>query len=118
MRRLLLSAIIAIFRRGESIQPVFGFFICFIYASLVGAAAPYVDSEDDFLARCSSQIIVLVYFVTHARCLDMSEERDATKDTYRQILFLVGVVAPLALIALVRAPRPWKGSGVICVVRR
>ena len=52
VRRLLLSAIIAIFRRGESIQPAFGFFICFIYAALVGSAAPYVDGEDDWCVFC------------------------------------------------------------------
>ena len=98
VRRLLLSAAIAVFERGTSLQSAVGFFVSFVYACLCSSRNPYVDPEDDWLARCSTQIIVLVYFVTVARGADMSDESDATRDLYRKLLFLFGVVAPLCLI--------------------
>lgn len=98
VRRLLLSAAISVFARGQSIQTAVGFFVSFVYASAVSAHAPYVDAEDDWLARASTQIVVLVYFATHAHGADLSDDSDATRATYRRVLFAFGVVAPLCLI--------------------
>jgi len=103
VRRLALSAAISVFARGQSIQTAVGFFVSFVYASAVSAHAPYVDAEDDWLARASTQIVVLVYFATHAHGADLSDDSDATRATYRRVLFAFGVVAPLCLIAVVVA---------------
>ena len=53
VRRLLLSAAIAVFERGTSLQSAVGFFVSFVYACLCSSRNPYVDPEDDWLARRS-----------------------------------------------------------------
>ena len=98
IRRLVLSAAIAVFARGDSIQAVVGCTLSFCYAALVASQGPYVDPEDDWLARCSTQIIVLVYIVAVGRYADMSEETGKTRESYRRLLLLFGVIAPLLLI--------------------
>ncbi|KAH8045748.1 glutathione transferase [Aureococcus anophagefferens] len=48
-------------------------------------------------------IVTLVYIVALARRVDMSDEPRFSREVYRGLLFLCGVVLPLALIALIVA---------------
>ncbi|KAH8069299.1 glutathione transferase [Aureococcus anophagefferens] len=59
-------------------------------------------------ARCARAggaaiIVTLVYIVALARRVDMSDEPRFSREVYRGLLFLCGVVLPLALIALIVA---------------
>ena len=71
----------------------------------MASQGPYVDPEDDWLARCSTQIIVLVYIVAVGRYADMSEETGKMRESYRRLLLLFGVIAPLLLILKIIAQR-------------
>ncbi|KAK7253724.1 calcium ion binding protein [Aureococcus anophagefferens] len=53
--------------------------------------------------RGAAIIVTLVYIVALARRVDMSDEPRFSREVYRGLLFLCGVVLPLALIALIVA---------------